>query len=66
MELIRTHGNSLMSALGKSLAEIWKQHLVRQERRVGYWQLMNMTDKALKDIGVSRCDIRRKIYDRHD
>jgi uncharacterized protein YjiS (DUF1127 family) len=55
-----------MSALGKSLAEIWKQHLVRQERRVGYWQLMNMTDKALKDIGVSRCDIRRKIYARHD
>jgi uncharacterized protein YjiS (DUF1127 family) len=66
MELIRTHGNSLMSTVGRTVAEIWKQHLVRQERRVSYWQLQNMTDKALKDIGVSRCDIRRKIYDRHD
>jgi len=62
MELIRTHGNSLMSALGESLAEIWKRHLIRQERRVSYWQLQNMTDRELKDIGVSRCDIRQKIF----
>ena len=55
-----------MSALGESLAEIWKRHLIRQERRVSYWQLQNMTDRELKDIGVSRCDIRQKIFAQRD
>jgi len=30
-----------------------------QLRRVAYWQLTNMTDKDLKDIGITRSDIRR-------
>jgi uncharacterized protein YjiS (DUF1127 family) len=30
-----------------------------QTRRAAYWQLTNMTDKDLKDIGVTRSDIRR-------
>ena len=33
-----------------------------QMRRVAYWQLHNMTDKALKDIGVTRGDIHRLAY----
>ena len=33
-----------------------------QQRRVAYWQLYNMTEKELKDIGVSRSDINRIAY----
>ena len=33
-----------------------------QERRVAYWQLQHMSDKALKDIGVTRGEIRQKVY----
>jgi len=29
-----------------------------QMRRVAFWQLHNLSDTALKDIGVSRSDIR--------
>lgn len=34
-----------------------------QQRRVAYWQLQNMTDKDLADIGISRGDIRRALYE---
>ena len=33
-----------------------------QERRVAYWQLQHMSDKALKDIGVTRGEIKEKFY----
>ena len=33
-----------------------------QERRVAYWQLQHMSDKTLKDIGVTRGEIRQKVY----
>ena len=33
-----------------------------QERKVAQWQLENMTDMQLKDIGVSRGDIYQKVY----
>tara|TARA_R100000900_G_C3308523_1_gene159253 strand:+ start:715 stop:867 length:153 start_codon:yes stop_codon:yes gene_type:complete len=33
-----------------------------QQRRVQYWQLNNMSDKALKDIGVTRGEIKQKFY----
>jgi uncharacterized protein YjiS (DUF1127 family) len=33
-----------------------------QQRRVSYWQLSNMTDSALKDIGVTRGEIKQKFY----
>jgi uncharacterized protein YjiS (DUF1127 family) len=32
------------------------------EKRVAYWQLNNMSDKALKDMGISRGEIYDKIY----
>ena len=66
MENIKTHGNNLMSAVSKFAAAVWARHLIRQERRVSYWQLQNMTDIDLKDIGISRCDIRREVFGRHD
>ncbi len=33
-----------------------------QQRKVAYWQLQNMNDRELKDIGVSRSEIHQKIY----
>ncbi len=33
-----------------------------QERKVALWQLQNMSDMELKDIGVSRGEIYRKVY----
>jgi uncharacterized protein YjiS (DUF1127 family) len=34
-----------------------------QMRRVSYWQLYNLTDSNLKDIGITRKDIRRIVYE---
>ena len=36
-----------------------------QERRVAYWQLQHMSDKALRDIGVTRGEIKQKVFDQH-
>jgi|TARA_R110002074_G_scaffold276638_1_gene448057 uncharacterized protein YjiS (DUF1127 family) len=33
-----------------------------QMRRVQYWQLVNMSNSALKDIGVTRGEIKEKFY----
>jgi uncharacterized protein YjiS (DUF1127 family) len=33
-----------------------------QERKVALWQLQNMTDRELRDIGVSRAEIQKKVY----
>ena len=36
-----------------------------QELRAQVWQLNNLTDAELRDIGVDRYDIVRRVYDRH-
>mgnify|MGYP003629957378 FL=1 len=33
-----------------------------QQRRADYWLLHNMTNKDLRDIGISRGEIKSKIY----
>ena len=33
-----------------------------QMRRAEYWQLMNMSDTLLKDIGLSRGEIKDRFY----
>ena len=33
-----------------------------QMRRVEYWQLNNMSDAMLKDIGISRGEIKDRFY----
>jgi len=35
-----------------------------QMRRVEYWQLHNMSDDMLKDIGISRGEIQDKFYNK--
>ena len=32
-----------------------------QERRVAHWQLTSMTDQQLRDIGITRGEISKKI-----
>ncbi len=45
----------MLKRLLKSLQE-------SQQRRADYWLLHNMTDKALKDMGITRGEIKSKIY----
>jgi uncharacterized protein YjiS (DUF1127 family) len=33
-----------------------------QTKRVAYWQLINMSDRELKDVGLTRMEIYRKVY----
>jgi uncharacterized protein YjiS (DUF1127 family) len=44
------------------LKRLLKNLQERQQRRADYWILQNMTNKALKDIGVTRGEINQKVY----
>jgi len=33
-----------------------------QQRRADFWILQNMSNKELRDIGISRTEIRRTVY----
>jgi uncharacterized protein YjiS (DUF1127 family) len=33
-----------------------------QQQRADYWILQNMTDKDLRDIGITRGEINSKVY----
>jgi len=37
-----------------------------QMRRVQYWQLVNMSDALLRDIGVTRGEIKQKFYNKDE
>ncbi len=41
------------------LTTIVKKIQQHQLKRVAYWQLNNMSDNMLRDIGITRGDIRR-------
>jgi uncharacterized protein YjiS (DUF1127 family) len=43
------------------LKRLWNKAVKLQEQRANYWKLKNMTDRELRDIGVSRSDIERGI-----
>ena len=36
-----------------------------QELRAQVWQLSNLTDAELRDIGINSHDITRRVYDMH-
>lgn len=42
----------------KFIKKIFKKIELIQTRRAAYWQLQNLTDKELKDIGINRGEIR--------
>ena len=39
-----------------------KKLQVHQQRRAEYWQLNNLTDEMLKDIGMTRGEINYRFY----
>ena len=41
---------------------LFKKLQHNQMRRAEYWQLHNMSDKMLKDIGMTRGEIQDKFY----
>jgi uncharacterized protein YjiS (DUF1127 family) len=41
---------------------ILKKFQENQQRRTNYWILMNLSDKELHDMGISRGEIRQKVY----
>jgi uncharacterized protein YjiS (DUF1127 family) len=41
---------------------MFKKLQENQQRRADYWILMNLNDKELHDMGISRGEIRQKIY----
>tara|TARA_B110000261_G_C12893021_1_gene281233 strand:- start:187 stop:372 length:186 start_codon:yes stop_codon:yes gene_type:complete len=53
--VLAVHAFSGESALLKRIQE-------SQQRRADYWILQNMTNKDLKDVGISRGEIRGKVY----
>ena len=42
--------------------KIWKAIEESNKRRVDYYLLSNMTDRQLKDLGLTRGEIRYRIY----
>lgn len=41
------------------LKKLWNGLVRVQEKRAAYWMLYRMSDSQLKDIGITRGDIRR-------
>ena len=52
-----------MDYVFNSLNGFWKSIQKNQQRRADYWILQNMSDKQLKDMGISRGEIYSRIYD---
>ena len=44
------------------LKKIWNRIVTMQEARAAYFALQNMTDKELHDIGVTRGELKQRIY----
>lgn len=42
---------------------VFNKLVAAQEKRAAYWMLHNMTDRQLKDIGVTRAEIRQRVYE---
>jgi len=41
-----------------------KRFQENQQRRADYWVLMNMSNKELHDMGISRGEVYQKVYDK--
>lgn len=44
------------------MKNVCKKIAVNQQRRADYYLLMNLTDKELRDMGITRGEIRAKVY----
>jgi uncharacterized protein YjiS (DUF1127 family) len=45
------------------MRKFFKKIADMQERRAAYYLLHNLTDKQLKDMGITRGEIRQKVYE---
>ena len=50
-----------MNYVFSSVNGIWKSIQRNQQRRADYWILQNMSDKQLKDMGITRGEIRNRV-----
>ena len=61
--LVRANNGSLLTKEGyKMWTRLKDWYIENREKRIAYWQLRHMSDETLKDIGLTRDDIYRKIY----
>ena len=51
-----------IKAVTKFLASIGTSLVKAQQMRADYWLLNNMSDKQLKDIGITRGEIKQRFY----
>ena len=49
-------------AVTKFFASIGASLVKAQQMRADYWLLNNMSDKQLKDIGITRGEIKQRFY----
>ncbi len=52
-----------MSFMVSKLGNAWKAIQRNQQRRADYWLVVNMTDRELKDLGITRSEIWRRVYE---
>ena len=45
------------------LNTVFKKIQLVQERRAAYYMLQTLTDRQLKDIGVTRGELHQRVYD---
>ena len=70
MELVYTAPNkaltllkALLKALSKFFSDLGASLVKAQQLRADYWIVNNMSDKDLKDIGITRGEIKERVYD---
>jgi uncharacterized protein YjiS (DUF1127 family) len=44
------------------IKNFWKRVVASQERRAAFHQLRNLSDRQLSDIGVSRAEIKARVF----
>ena len=44
------------------IKRIIKAIIAHQEKRAAYYTLVNLTDKDLKDIGITRGELKQRVY----
>jgi len=52
-----------LKAVAKFFISIGNSLAKAQQKRADYWLLNSMSDKQLKDIGITRGEIKQRFYD---
>ena len=60
-QLVIKKGYFMWTRLLDMLKRVNNKIVEHQQRRVAHWQLTSMTDNQLRDIGISRGDIIKKV-----